>query len=208
MQIALLSLNITDVFQMWSLLRRTYYLNEQDTKYVSIYVNDDLRPQVKTATCSGHAVLNDTQWFILVTFKSEIPKNEVHELGESRHTLSMYCGRYIRITSENTRVHLSKKGRSQLTHLASACIDRQVIKVMRLQDELVERRDKCVESKSFCTTQLQLPLISKLCMMNLVTEQVFSTSLIPTVTKCLLCISVEVKWILQFVHQLTIKLYF
>jgi len=34
--------------------------------------------------------------------------------------------------------------------LASACIDRQVIKFCRLQDELVEWRDKCVESKSFC----------------------------------------------------------
>jgi hypothetical protein len=33
--------------------------------------------------------------------------------------------------------------------LASACIDRQGIKFCRLQDELVEWRNKCVESKSF-----------------------------------------------------------
>jgi hypothetical protein len=46
-------------------------------------------------------------------------------------------------------VHLSKKDWSQLMDLASACIDRQVIKFMRLQDELVEWREKCVESKSF-----------------------------------------------------------
>ena len=34
----------------------------------------------------------------------------MHELGDSRHTQSMYCGRYIRITSENTQVYLSKTG--------------------------------------------------------------------------------------------------
>ena len=88
---------------------------------------------------------------ILVTFKSNIPKNEVHELGAYRHTLSVYCGRYIRITSENTQVYLSKKDWSQLSNLASACIGRQMIKFSRLQDVLVEWRDKCVESKCFCT---------------------------------------------------------
>jgi hypothetical protein len=69
------------------------------------------RPQtkVKIGTSSGHVVLNDLQWFILVTFKSNISKNEVHELCESRHTLSMYCGQYIRIKSENTQVYLNKK---------------------------------------------------------------------------------------------------
>jgi len=106
---------------------------------------------VKIGNSSGHAVLNNTQWFILVTFKSYIPKGVVHELGDSRHTLSVYCGRYIRITSENTQVHLSKKDWSQLLELASACIGRQVIKFCRLQAELVEWRNKCVESKSFCT---------------------------------------------------------
>ena len=42
--------------------------------------------------------------FVLVTFKDNIPKGEVHELGDSRHTLSMHCGRYTRITSEKTQV--------------------------------------------------------------------------------------------------------
>jgi hypothetical protein len=78
-----------------------------------------------------------------MTFKSHIPKSEVHELGDSRHTLSMYCGRYIRITSENTQVYLTKKDWSQLMDLASVCINREVIKFCRLQDELVERRNKC-----------------------------------------------------------------
>jgi len=53
-----------NVFQLsaWWLLRRTYYLNKQQTKYVSIYLNDDnLKPEVKIATPSGHAVLNEMQ---------------------------------------------------------------------------------------------------------------------------------------------------
>ena len=134
------------------LLRRTYHLNEQQTKHVSIYLNDDnLKPEVTIGTPSGHAVLNGMQWFILLTFKSDMPRNEVHELGDPQHTLSVYCGRYIRITSENTQVHLSKKDWSQLLDLASGCIDREVIKYGRLQEELAEWRNKCFESKSFCT---------------------------------------------------------
>ena len=37
-------------------------------------------------------------------------------------------------------------------NLASACIDRQVIKFGRLQDELAEWRSKCGESKCFCSS--------------------------------------------------------
>ena len=108
MQSALLNLYITDVFQMTGLLLRTFFLNQQETKYVSIYLNEELKPQVKIVTSSGNVVLNEMQWFILVTFKSNIPKNELHELGDPRHTLSMYCGRYKHITSEDTQVYLSK----------------------------------------------------------------------------------------------------
>ena len=66
-----LNLYFINVFQMiaWGLLRRTYYLNEQQAKYVSIYLNDDnLKPEVDIGT-PGHAVLNEMQWLILVTFK-------------------------------------------------------------------------------------------------------------------------------------------
>ena len=49
MQSARISLVIINVFQMTRLLRRTYYLNEQETKYVSIYLNnDDLKPLVNS----------------------------------------------------------------------------------------------------------------------------------------------------------------
>jgi hypothetical protein len=109
MQSVRLSLIIIDVFQMTGLLRRTYYLNEQETKYVSIYFNNyDLKPYVKFGTFSGHAVFNEIQWFILVTFNGDIPNNKVHEIGDSQHNLSVHCGRYIRITSENTQVYLVK----------------------------------------------------------------------------------------------------
>jgi len=75
MQSARLSLGIINVFQMTGLLRRTFYLNEQETKYVSIYLyNGDIKPQVKIGTSSGHAVLNEIQWFILVTFKVIYPR--------------------------------------------------------------------------------------------------------------------------------------
>jgi len=59
----------------------------------------------------------------------------------------------IRITSENSQVLLSKKDWSKLLDLASACIDREVIKYGRLQEELAEWRNKCFEFKSFCTLQ-------------------------------------------------------
>jgi len=87
-------------------------------------LDDNLRPQMKIETPSGSAPLNYTQWFVLVTFKDNIPKGEVHGLGYSRHTLSLHRGRYIRITSENTQVHLSKKDWACLMELASACINR------------------------------------------------------------------------------------
>jgi hypothetical protein len=105
MQCALLSQRFINVLQMTVLLGRTYYLNEQGTQYVSIYLNnDDLKPHLKILTSSGHAVLKEIQWFILVTFKSDMSKNEVHEFGVSQHTLSVYCRRYIRITSGHSSV--------------------------------------------------------------------------------------------------------
>ena len=63
-------------------------------------MNEDLKPQVKIGTSSGHVALNEMQWFILVTFKSNIAKNEVHELGNPRHTLSVNCRRNMSITSK------------------------------------------------------------------------------------------------------------
>ena len=116
-----------------------------------------------------------------MTFKSDIPKNEVHYLGDLEHTLSVFCGRYIRITSENTQVHLSKNDWSQLLDLASACIGREVIKYGRLQDELVERRKKCFECKSFCTP----PDINVIDFGTLRNEIKFKNTSLSEITKCL-----------------------
>jgi hypothetical protein len=96
-------------------------------------------------------VLNQIQWFILVTFKDDIPKNEVHELGDSLHTLSVYCGRYINITSEDIHVFLITSEWSYLMELAGTCIDRQILKLCKLQDDLIQWRNECHESKTFCT---------------------------------------------------------
>ena len=103
------SLHVINVFQMTELLSRTFFFNEQETKHVSICLNEDLKPQGKTGTSLGYAVLIDIYCIILVTLKSNVSKKEVDELGNPRLTLSMYCGQYIRITIENTEVYLSKK---------------------------------------------------------------------------------------------------
>jgi hypothetical protein len=88
---------------------------------------------VKIEAPKGRALLNDTLWFILVTFKYNIHKGKVHELGDSRNTLSMHCGRYIRITSAKTQVLLSEKQWAYLMVLESSCIDRKDITFSRLK---------------------------------------------------------------------------
>jgi len=54
--------------------------------YVSICINDvNLNTAMKLGTSSGHALLNEIPWFILVKFKIEMPKNELHELCYPLH---------------------------------------------------------------------------------------------------------------------------
>ena len=67
---------------MTGLIRHTYFLNQQETKYVFIYLNEGLKREVKIGTSSGHVLLNEMQWFILVTFTSNIVNNEVHNVGD------------------------------------------------------------------------------------------------------------------------------
>jgi hypothetical protein len=78
-------------------------------------------------------------------------KNEVHELADSRHTLSVYCGRYIHITSEDVSVLLNKSEWSYLMQLAGSCIHRQILKLCNLHDEVIQWRNKCFKFNSFCT---------------------------------------------------------
>jgi hypothetical protein len=91
-------------------------------------------------------VLNELRKFIPATFKSNVTKNVLHELGHPRYTKSMYCGRYIRITSETIQVCLRQHDWSQLMGLIM-CLYRQTRdQVRKTQDEMVERRDKCAQS--------------------------------------------------------------
>jgi len=44
----------------WTLLQRNYCPNEKETKLASVYLDDNLRPQVKIESPSRRALLNDT----------------------------------------------------------------------------------------------------------------------------------------------------
>jgi hypothetical protein len=109
---------------MSKLLECVYLLNKQKSKYASIFLDENLTPQVKIVTSSRNVVLNQIQWFILVTLKNDISKNEMHEFVDSHNTLSVYCGSYIRITSEDASVKLNKSEWPYLMELAGSCIDK------------------------------------------------------------------------------------
>ena len=123
---------------MWTLLEHVYFLKKQRANYVSIFLDEILQPYVKIASSSCSVMLNQIQWFILVTFKSHISKGEVYELGDSRHTLSRYCGQYICIMSEEVQVFLNKSEFSDLMELASTFMGRQILRLFRLHDDLIE----------------------------------------------------------------------
>jgi hypothetical protein len=115
-------------------------------------MDECLTPHIKTVCSSRAIALNRIQWFILVTFKDHTPKDVVHELGDTRHTLDLYCGRYIRFTSDDFHILLSKSQWAYIMDLAGSCVNRQILELFRLHDELLEWRNKCIESKSFCTS--------------------------------------------------------
>jgi hypothetical protein len=158
------NLVIINVFHMSTLLERVYFLNKRRTNYVSIFLDENLSPQVKLVRSSRNVILNQIEWFILVTFKNDIPKSEVHELRDLRHTVSVYCGQYSRNTFEDVSVFLSKSEWSYLMELAGSCIDRQILELCKLYDDLIQRRNKRFDYKSFCNNLKQILLILKRCM--------------------------------------------
>jgi hypothetical protein len=105
-------------------------------------MDDDMAPRVKIVTRENQVVLNEKQWFILVTFDKY--KSGVHELCDSSHNLFMYYGLYIRIKCGSDLVVLLKSEWSHLMQLASACLDRQIRKLSVLQ-EVSAWRDRCLE---------------------------------------------------------------
>ena len=127
-----------------------YHLNVSQTKYVSLFLAEDLTPHFRIVCGNKAVVLNQIQWFILVTFK-DIPKNVFHELGDSLNTLDLYCGKYARITCDNVHVVLTKSQWNYLMHLAESCLNRQIMKMFYLRDDLQKWHKECLETNSFVT---------------------------------------------------------
>jgi hypothetical protein len=74
-----------------------------------------------------------------------------HELGDSLHTLDLYCGKYARITCDNVHVELTKFLLDYFMHLAEFCLSRQIMKHFYLRDDLEKWRKECLDTKSFAT---------------------------------------------------------
>jgi hypothetical protein len=117
------------------------------SKHVCVYLDDDQAPQVKITARKDSVVLNEIQWFILVTFNEY--KCGIHELGDPSHNLFMYCRRYIRIKCGSDQVVLLLTEWSYLMKLASACLDRQIRKLSVLQEEVSAWHDRCLESNTY-----------------------------------------------------------
>lgn len=100
MQIAQLNLAVVNIVQMWTFRERVYSLNKARTKYVAIFLDENLTPSAKTVS-SRAVVLNQIQRFVVLTFRDQAAKDVIHETGNLPHILDFYCVRYIRITSED-----------------------------------------------------------------------------------------------------------
>jgi hypothetical protein len=123
---------------MWTPLEGVYPLNKARMRFVTLFVEECLSLHIKMVCSSRAIMLNQIQWFILVTFKDHIPKDVLHELGDTHHTLDLYCGRYISSTSDDVHILLSKSQWTYLIDLAGSCINRQILKLFHLHDELLE----------------------------------------------------------------------
>jgi hypothetical protein len=94
---------------MKRLLERVYYVNNSRIKYISLILDENLTPHARIVSGKHAVVLDQMQWFIFVAFKNNIPDNKIHELGDSLHTLDLYCGKYARITCDHVNVVLTKQ---------------------------------------------------------------------------------------------------
>ena len=74
---------------------------------------------MKTVSSACTVVLNQIQWFILMILKDHIPKDVMHETGDSHHTMDLYY-RQIRITSDDVKVAM---GTVHVMAVVSFCID-------------------------------------------------------------------------------------
>jgi hypothetical protein len=139
---------------MSPLLCRIYYLNEQMSKHVCVYLDDDQAPQVKITTRKDSVVLNEIQWSKLVKINEY--KCWIHKLGDpSNDDLNTYCafmrrGQSVRFLCKKRRVVLSRKEWLQLMKVASECLDNLIRKLAPLQPELLAWYIKCLHYKTYC----------------------------------------------------------
>jgi hypothetical protein len=83
-------------------------------------------------------VLNAIAWLILLLFKNGIPKNTVYQLGGCCHTIGIYYERCIHITCKGVHVLLSKTQRANLMDLANSCINRQILQLFKVHQDLTD----------------------------------------------------------------------
>jgi hypothetical protein len=151
---------VINVFKCGRYLR-VYFLNNPNTKHVTIFMDENLTLQMKMVSSSLTVVLNHVQWLIQVTFKDHIPRDVIYELCDSQYTLDfLYSWQHMRIMSYDVLYYwISCSG--HLMELASSCINMQVTKLFKLRDDLVQWRNKRLESESFFTLLKKVLLILK-----------------------------------------------
>jgi hypothetical protein len=130
----------------------TCLLPEPEEKHFTIFLDENVTPQMKMVRSSITVVLNHVQWLVQVTFKDLIPKDVIYELCDSRHTLDfLYSRQYMCIVSDDVLYYwISRSGHIWWNWLSS-CIDMQITKLLKLHDDIIQWRNKCLESESFCT---------------------------------------------------------
>jgi hypothetical protein len=134
---------------MLPIFQRIYYLNGQMSKYVCVYLDDDLAPQVKITSRKDSVVLSEIQWSKLVKKINEY-KCGIHELGDPSNNLFMYCGRSVRIRCEKHKVVLLRQEWLHLMKVASACLDNLIRRLAPLQPELLSWCIRCLHYNTYC----------------------------------------------------------
>lgn len=135
---------------MKRLLERVYFINSR-TKYISLVLDENLTFHARIVCGKQEVVLDLMHWFILVAFKNNIPENKIHELGDSLHTLDLYCGKYAKITCNNVHVVLTKQEWACMMQMGESGLSRQLIELSHLRDNLEQWRKESLETNSFAT---------------------------------------------------------
>jgi hypothetical protein len=117
-------------------------------------LDQHLTPYARILSGKHEVVLDQMQWFILLAFRNNIPDNKIHKLGDSLHTLDLYCGKYPRITCDNVHVVLTKQEWDCMMQMGESGLSRQLIELSHLRDNLNKWRKECLESNSLARTMV------------------------------------------------------